>query len=113
MAGLFGYEESRHLAFLGLDNLRLDNQLPLPSSGRRFSVGRPSSPVLSSVPFLSVDEVRLKLGFLPSFWSFNLCLFSMAASLALTSSNYDPVTIYSGLAGSILAISLCEASIRS
>src|SRR5271166_7210644 len=81
-------------------------------SSRRFSVGRSSS-LLPSLEVSEVFEVRRKLGLPESFWSMTLCLFSIAARRALTSSNSDVVTTYCCLAGRILRISSCDFSIRS
>ena len=75
------------------------------SDGRRLSWCRRSCRWCSTV--------RRRLGLLASFSSSSLCLFSIAASRAFTSSNSDVVTTYCCLAGRILRISSCDFSMRS
>jgi len=82
-------------------------------SSRRFSVGRSSSLVLVPLPLLSLVEVRRRLGRLPSFSSRTLCRFSIVASRAFTSSNSEVVTMYCAFAGRMVAISFCDAAMRS
>ena len=65
------------------------------------------------VPVLSLVEVRRRLGRFPSFSSITLCRFSIVASRDFTSSNSDVETMYCVFAGRIVAISFCEASMRS
>ena len=92
-------------AFLAVWSANILFTALLPLSSRRLSVGRSSSSVLLSLPFLSVPEARRRLGLPASLWSTILRRFSMAARRAFTSSNSEVVTVYSARAGRIVSIS--------
>ena len=62
---------------------------------------------------LLLSAVRRSVGLLPFFLSFNPRLFWIRASRAFTRSNSEVVTIYSGRAGSVVAISFSTLSMRS
>src|ERR1041384_4602504 len=88
------------------------------SSVRRFSVGRSSSELGSAVVCgevfcLSVCSVRVRNVGLPGPLSIALRANITLRRRAFTESNSDEVTIYSGRAGRILAISFCVFSMRS
>src|SRR5207253_10471376 len=82
------------------------------ASGLRFRVGRSSS-FFVSLPLLSGEDVRRRLGLFPSFWSTTLRRFSITASRAFTSSNSEVVTTYCGRAGRMREISSCDFAMRS
>ena len=79
----------------------LSSVIQLLLSFRRFSVGWSSSLVVPSLPGLSAEEARRRLGLLVSLLSITLRRFSRDAKRALTSSNSDVVTVYSARAGRI------------
>src|SRR5258708_15558398 len=84
-------------------------------SGRRFKVGRSSSPVSvvpGPCPFW-VCSVRVRKVGLPGALSFTLRANVMLRSRSFTPSNSEVVTMYSGRFGKIRAISFCAFSMRS